>query len=300
MDISLDLLEVFLQVCQLGSFSHAAKRLHKSQSSVSTTIAKLEKQAGLRLFDRSERPLQLTTAGSLFLQYATEMSNKSAELERSFRELASGIAGEVKIGATPSIATCLLPPILGKMTSSYPRLAIVVITQPRGPIREAVRQAGVDFGIILAEPDNRPEGLIGSALRRERLCFVISTKHYLAQKKRLTLEHLQQVPFVLGLKDSEFAKMVENMLRKNGLSNYKVSFRISTFLGMKESARHGIGIAILPKYAVDVDIHTHVLADLRVRGLELSTEVLFVERPHYIPTPTVASVKQFLKDRLQQ
>lgn len=300
MDISLDLLEVFLQVCQLGSFSHAATRLHKSQSSVSTTIAKLEKQAGLQLFDRSERPLQLTPAGFLFLQYANEMSNKSVELERSFRELASGLAGEVKIGATPSIATCLLPQILGKMISSYPKLEIVVVTQPRGSLREAVRQAGVDFGIILVEPDNRPEGLIGTALRRERLCFVISAKHYLAQRKRLTLEHLRQVPFILGLKNSEFTKMVENLLRINGLTNYKVAFRISTFIGMKESARHGIGVAVLPKYVVDFDIHTHVLADLRVGGLELYTEVLFVERPHYIPTPTVASVKQFLKDRLQQ
>jgi DNA-binding transcriptional LysR family regulator len=109
MDISSDFLRTFVQVSKVGSISEAARTLHKSQSAVSTQIASLEDQAGLKYFDRSERPLRLTESGHIFLRFAREFINRTDALGRSLNELASGVAGEVRIGATVSISAYLLP-----------------------------------------------------------------------------------------------------------------------------------------------------------------------------------------------
>src|SRR5688572_13537603 len=103
MKFSDDLLRTFLAIYEEKNFSGAAETLHKSQPAVSIQIATLEKQIGLKLFNRSERPLRLTEAGSIFLQFAREVTNKANEVDRSLRELAIGTAGEVKIGASTSV-----------------------------------------------------------------------------------------------------------------------------------------------------------------------------------------------------
>src|SRR6266545_3385589 len=110
MNIDLDRLSTFIRLAQEGSFTASGKSLRKSQSAISLQIAGLERQFGLRLIDRSTRSIQLTEAGQLFLQFSTQIVNQTADFERTMSELAHGVSGEVKIGATTSIGTYLLPP----------------------------------------------------------------------------------------------------------------------------------------------------------------------------------------------
>src|SRR5262245_24264336 len=109
MNISTETVKTYLAVCEHRNFSAAAVALRKSQSNVSTRVAQLEGEIGLKLFDRSKRPLRLTEAGSVFLQFAKELNNKTRDLGRMLAELAVGTAGDVRIGATNSIASYLLP-----------------------------------------------------------------------------------------------------------------------------------------------------------------------------------------------
>jgi DNA-binding transcriptional LysR family regulator len=98
MNMDLDNLRTFICLVQEGSFTNSARSLRKSQSAISLQIARLERQFGLQLIDRSTRPIQLTEAGRLFLEYSTQVTNQTADLERTMSELAGGIVGEVRIG----------------------------------------------------------------------------------------------------------------------------------------------------------------------------------------------------------
>jgi len=100
MKLSTVMLSYFTEVRRAKGFSPAAAKLGKSQSAVSTQIGLLEKELGLKLFDRSKRPLFVTEAGRVFFDFATEILNKSGEFERYLAELSSGVAGEVRIGAS--------------------------------------------------------------------------------------------------------------------------------------------------------------------------------------------------------
>jgi DNA-binding transcriptional LysR family regulator len=290
MDFSLDLLNTFLAVYENRSFTVAAEKLHKTQSSVSAQIALLEDRARLKLFNRSRKPIQLTEAGRLFLQFAEVTVNSAEGLSRSLRELASGVSGEIELGATTSIGTYFLPKIIAGVINEYPKLNITLSTQTRTVICDAVRQSYLDFAVILT--DKKPQGLTSKLLKSERLCFIVSRFHPLAREKAVTLKRLQSVPFILGLKDTEYTEMIDKILKRIGVSRYSVRLRMSNFEGWKECLRTGIGVSILPEFSVRREIDTNSLSEVMVENVQLAVNILVVENPRHVLSPSIRLIKE--------
>lgn len=169
MHFSSDFLRTFIKVAEERSFSVAAKKLHKSQSSVSSQITLLEDQCGTRLFDRSPRPLRLTQAGVLLLNFAKEVMQRTRQLSASLTELKGGIAGEVKIGSITSIATFLLPPIVRAILDNFKNLRVTISAQNVSQLCESVRKGEIDLAIVLS--DQKPSGLSVQVLRTESFLF---------------------------------------------------------------------------------------------------------------------------------
>ena len=125
MNIDVNNLRTFISLSEEGSFTTSRKSLRKSQSAISLQIAGLERQFGLRLIDRSIRPIKLTEAGQVFLQFSIQIVNQTADLERTMSELAGGILGAVaRIGATTSVGAYLLPPIARQLIDTFPKFLL--------------------------------------------------------------------------------------------------------------------------------------------------------------------------------
>jgi DNA-binding transcriptional LysR family regulator len=292
MYFSSDSLQTFIKVAEERSFSVAAKKLHKSQSSVSSQITLLEEQCGMKLFHRSPRPLRLTQAGLLLLNFAKEVAEKNQQLGASLAELKEGIAGEVRIGAITSIATFLLPSIVRSILDNFKNLRITISAQNVSQLCDSVRTGELDLAIILS--DQEPSGVSASVLRTESFYFVVAPDHPYAGKVPLRVKTLKRSPLIMGQESSSYTQMLNRMLRKNGLSRYDVAARISTLEGMKEITRAGIGIAILPLYVIEGDIRRKTLARLRIKGAELRANIYLVESARSVETPTIAAVKNLI------
>lgn len=292
MKFSDDLLKTYIAICEEGSFSSAAGSLYKSQPGVSLQIAALERQARLKLFDRSERPVKLTKAGTIFLQFAREVINKSNDVDRSLRELAIGTAGEVNIGASSSIGAYLLSRIVSDIKCTYPKLTIFLLTQQRERIYDAVRDAAVDFAFVLS--DKPPPGLIARVLRDEPLYFVASPNYPLSQSRIILPKQVREAHFVMGPKNSEYTAMVNGILQRNRISTYSVAMRISNFEGIKEAVRSGAGICLLPLCAVRRDLLDKSLVKIQVEKIDLKAKIFLIERHNTSTTPTLEAVKKFL------
>jgi DNA-binding transcriptional LysR family regulator len=291
-----DILRNFLELCRYGSFSRAAEKLRKSQSGLSTQIAMLENQAGTKLFDRSQRPLRLTETGIIFFHFATEVLNKTEDLDRQLKEHMRGMAGEVRIAAIPSVGAFLLPSILGEILKTLPKISFTISVQPASLVYQSVRQSKVDFAVVLA--DRPPENLIVRRLRRERLCFVASKNHALASNPNLTFARLRSTPFVIGPSGGGYTEMMKRLFEKKKSFTFPIAIRIASFEGIKESVRAGLGLGILPEFMVKRDILNNDLVELFVNRFHLSADIILVERPRYSPTPTVASVKALIEKQL--
>ncbi len=299
MDVSTDYLKTFVAVSECQSFSLAASRVHKSQGAISTQIAKLEEQARIQLIDRSQRNFKLTEAGEVFLVFARETLARAEEIGKLFDQLNSGIKGEVKIGATRSVGIYVLPDIMSAIAHEFPRLKLSLFTQSRVPTYEQLKKGELDLALVLS--DSSPGGLVTKPLRSEPLCFVVSPRHPLAAKKSVSLKELNSTPFAIGIKGNEFSDMVDSILERKGIPKPTEGITISNLQGRKEAARAGVGVAILPSFAVRNEIRDGGLKKLLVKGVQLDdTYLMLVEPARKSANPNVELVKSILEKHLKK
>lgn len=292
MNIDVDRLATFIQLAQEGSFTASGKILRKSQSAVSLQIAGLERQFGLRLIDRSTRPIKLTEAGHLFLQFSEHIVNQTADLERTMSELASGVSGEVKIGATTSVGAYLLPPIAGELAQKYPKLSITIVSLPQTSVLASVRTAAVDFAFVLS--DKMPANLKVTTLKNEPLWFVGSPENAALKNRVLTMNDLKSIPFILGLKGDQYTGMMESILEEKRFPKVPIAMRIGNYEGIKQAVCAGIGIGILPRFTVQNEVRRRALVPIRVDRVNLSARIMLVERPQTLQRPTAISAKSYI------
>lgn len=291
-------LECFAAVCHEKGFSPAAEKLGKSQSAVSTQISLLEKELGVRLFDRSKRPLLITEAGLFLLDFTTDILNKAESFERYISEMSRGMAGEVRIGASTSVGTYILPGILGRLLRQAPKLDISLSTQGRSQVFDAVRREDIDFGLVLS--DRLPDDLSCKSLKTERLCLIKSPKHPLGKTKTLDVAELAAAPFIVGPRGTEYTEMITRILAAHHVVAHRVVARISNFDGVKELIQSGLGIGLLPYFMVQREIREGVLVKLKVRNFQPAAKIIRVEKPQHLMTPTVELVKRNLSSAISR
>jgi DNA-binding transcriptional LysR family regulator len=292
MNIDVDKLRTFIRLAQEGSFTTSAKSLRKSQSAISLQIAGLERQFGLQLIDRSTRPTKLTDAGHLFLQFSIQIVNQTADLERTMSELAGGIFGEVRIGATTSVGAYLLPPIAGQLAETFPKLSITIMSLPQTSVLAAVRTSEVDFAFVLS--DRVPDDLKVTTLKKEPLWFVTSPRNAILKNPPLTMTDLKSIPFILGLKGNQYTGMMESILEEKRFPKVPIVMRIGNYEGIKQAVCAGIGVAILPQFTVQSEVRNRNLVRIRIDGVNLNANIMLVERHQNLQRPTAISAKSYL------
>lgn len=119
-------MEVFVQVVELGGFSHAARHLGMTQSAVSKLISRLETRLGARLFNRSTRRLDLTAEGCVFYERAREILSSIDEAERQ-AGLGEQPVGRIRLNTSASYATHILEPVLPVFLEQYPDISLEIV-----------------------------------------------------------------------------------------------------------------------------------------------------------------------------
>jgi len=297
MDVSSDFLRTFIAVCDCKSFSLAAARVHKSQGAISAQIAKLEQQAGSKFIDRSQRQFRLTKEGELFLNFAQEIVGKTDAAQQALQALHNGVQQEVRIGTTRSVGIFILPDVISSIAKKFPDLKMSLLTQGRTLTYERLQQGAVDLAVVLA--DAAPSGFFAKPLRPEPLCCVISAGHPLASKKVISWEELKTVPFICGIKGHDFSDMIDEVFEKNSIPKPTAGITINNLRARKEAVRAGVGVTIVPEFAVRDEIRNKTLTRLRIRGIQLlNTGLILVETNRPPASRNVELVKRIIETQL--
>jgi len=297
MDLSTDFLRSFIAVCECKSFSLAAARVHKSQGAISAQMARLEEQAGSRLIDRSQRQFRLTKEGELFLDFAQQMVAKTDATQQSLQALHNNVHQEVRIATTRSVGIYILPGVIGNIAKKFPELNLSLLTQRRTLTYERLQQGAVDLAVVLADTAQR--GLFAEPLRSESLCFVISPKHPLANKKAISWEELKTIPFISGIKGNDFSDMIDEIFEKDGFPKPTGNIIINNMHMRKEAVRAGVGVTVLPCFTVREEVQNKTLKILTIKDRPLPDTQLMIVEPHRRSTnPNVELVKKALRETL--
>ena len=297
MDVSTELLQTFICVSATKNFSRAAERLHKAQSSVSLQIASLERAVGLALFDRTERPIKLTEAGTLFLSYAVEQVNRAEAIEKVLRGFATGVAGEVRVAASTPVGSFLLPGIIADIRRDSPQIRIEVLAQSRGLVFESVESERVDFAIGFS--DTMPWGKREQAgdLKIQLLAnlpslFAVAADHPLARAGTVSVDELCRYPMVTGTAGTGHAEVLEPMLERNGIVNYPVNLRVNSVEGVKHAVLAGLDVGLLQEFMIRRELAEGTVVEVRVRGVQLTGCIILIERKGRLLSPTARMVKE--------
>ncbi len=174
-------LEYFLACCDQGTFTAAARSLNVVQSAVSTGVARLERELGERLFDRTPTVLVLTDAGRAVVGPARAALRARADVFDAVAAMRGEISGEVAVGALVNIVSVDLAESLAELHRRHPGITIAMRQNPRGTSGNIVgiRAGTLDLAFLGAYPEHAP-GITVYRLAAEPLVLVCSPDHHLA------------------------------------------------------------------------------------------------------------------------
>jgi DNA-binding transcriptional LysR family regulator len=187
--ISLEQWRALLAVVDAGGYAQAALALHKSQSSVTYAVQKLEKLLGVKAFEVVGRKARLTSSGEVLYRRAKALLEEASALEGAAGSLAAGWESELRLAVEIIFPTWLLLECFARFGEEQPQTRIELYESVLGGTTEALLQRRVDFAIC----SQVPQGFAGDALMRLRFIPVAHPQHPLHQLGReLTLQDLRR------------------------------------------------------------------------------------------------------------
>lgn len=187
-------LRYFVAVAEDLHFGRAAERLGIAQPPLSRQIQSLEAELGFKLFDRSRRRIELTSAGGVLLKRTREVLERLDEAVRDARRTSTGKRGRVTVGYPSSLAYTGLVGLLRAFRAEFPDVELAVRELPLAEQVVGLKNGELDVGFLRGPLDD-PE-LVAECMRREPLMLALPADHPLAEKKRLTLATVAREPFV--------------------------------------------------------------------------------------------------------
>lgn len=251
---NLTLLRLFVQVADRGSFSAAARTAHTTPSAVSRQISRLEEDLGTRLLQRTTRQQVLTEAGEIYLRHARQIIEDVDAASLAVSEVGHVPSGLLRVTAEADLAHALLSPILPGFLEMYPRIRLQLHTSAAV---EDLIDRGIDVAIRLGHLED--SSLIAKRLSMSRSLLVASPA-YLKQngtpQHPSDLSRLSCLSFRVGPGQTIWRFKAGG----EGL-DVSVSGRIQagSLVFLRESARSGFGIAMLPIWMVRNDLNAGVL-----------------------------------------
>jgi DNA-binding transcriptional LysR family regulator len=262
---SLETLFMFAEAATLGSFSAAARKLGKQQSTVSEAIANLEIDLGLTLFDRSTRRPTLTEQGRAMLVHAQQVMEATDRLQRSAHRLADGLEPQLTLVLSDTYQSDRFEQILTSFEQRYPELELECMIAERNDVVSLVQEGRANLGLVAAQPDYPPDIGFESVPDRSAIGLYVGKQHPLAKAKHISSEMLHGAR---ELRLSTYADEAgEAVQRRRG----KV-WTASSYLLLLEMTELGFGWAELP-YWLAKRFAANSLLELQVRGWPKSIQV---------------------------
>ncbi|BAY98661.1 LysR family transcriptional regulator [Tolypothrix tenuis PCC 7101] len=270
-------LRYFIAVAEEKNFSYAAQRLHIAQPPLSQQISALEAEIGVKLFDRKKRPLQLTSAGQVFLAEArlvlTQVEHAIIQTQRASR----GEIGELVVGTNSSIANSLLPDMLRIFRDRFPYVKLVLreLTAAQQIQELQNRRLDIAFDRLLNSYQQNTE-LCYLPIGRESLVIALPKTHPFASQPEIPLQDLANEPFVLPSTElvPSYTEIIHLCEQAGFFPN--VVQEATWMITVLSLVAGGVGVALLPSNVQNLQRQGVVYKP--IQGANLTREIVVLWR----------------------
>jgi LysR family hydrogen peroxide-inducible transcriptional activator len=238
-------LAALVAVAEAGSFSGAARLLHTVQSNVSTHVARLERELGATLVDRTTG--SLTDEGEAVVARARRIRHEMDALRSDVDALMHDVSGTVRLGCIGTVGRWLVPRLLDLMGDRHPKVDMVVVDATTTSLLPQLRSATLDLAVVnlpLTDPEVATEALFDEAR-----IVVAPDGHPLADRKSVTMAELAEHELLLEPQGTAFRDELDQQASRNGVVLRPLA-QVDGLRLVASLAFEGFGAAVLPSTAV--------------------------------------------------
>lgn len=270
-------LKVFRSVAENLSFTKASHELFISQPAITKHIHELEVLYETRLFDRQGGKISLTDSGKLLLEHSERILDDYKRLEYEMHLLNNNYTGELRLGASTTIAQYVLPPLLASFINKFPQVNLSLLNGNSREIEAALQEHRIDLGLV--EGVIRQPNLKYSTFLNDELVAVTRTGCKLPIGEEITPDDLLHLPLVLRERGSGTLDVVEKALLEH---NIKLSaLRVLMYLGSTESIKlfleHTDCLGIVSIRSVNKELYAGKLRVVDIKDMPLLRDFCFIQ-----------------------
>lgn len=248
-------LRVFLAVYQTQNVTRAAERLHMTQPTVTRAVQELERYYGVHLFERINRRLYITQSGRQLYARAVHIVGSFDRMEKELKNWDE--FGLLRIGATPTLASVLLPKTLMTFEKKHPKLHVRCSVENGTHLQEALADDRLDFALI--EGEVAAEHLHAEPFSEDRLILLLPPDDPRRNAPALTLRELAESPLLLREKGSMGRSFLDRVFAAHDLPLEPLMESISTH-AIIQAVHAGLGISFLPQRLIRHSVESGFVA----------------------------------------
>jgi DNA-binding transcriptional LysR family regulator len=294
MGVQLRQLEYFVAVATSRHFTHAADSVHVAQPSLSKQIRALERELGAPLFNRARGNITLTAAGEMLLPLATRILADAETARVQVHELVGLARGRLRLGATPTLATVLLPSALRRFCGTYPGIDILVEERGGRDLVQLLAQGELDLALVVLPLYTRDPALKTTAVLKEPLVVAAPGDGSIVRAKTLRVRDLARYRLVMLREGYDMREVVLAAMRRERVEP-QIAIEGGELDAVLSFVEAGLGIAVVPSMVVE---GRPQLRSIPFAGPGLSRTVGFAHRRDVDPSASAHAFRSVLLDHL--
>ncbi|UHA73014.1 LysR family transcriptional regulator [Paenibacillus sp. 481] len=298
-------LQYAIQIAQERNFSRAAEKLHIAQPSLSQQLSKLEKEIGVLLFQRTTNSVELTHAGSVFVERAQKIVDSIEQLKNEMSDISQTKTGKVVIGTMPITGSHILPHVLPQFHKRYPEIELVLSEESTTVNLEKMTAQGKNDLCLISLPLVEPS-LAYEPVVDEEIVLAVPPEHPLAagvgnghtRATEISLSELRNEPFVLLKRGQGFRQLTIDLCREAGFEP-RVVFESSNIETVQSLVAAGMGLSLVPSFIASAPRTEFVPAYIPLVGRPSRTLVIAYRDGRYM-SQAAEAFKQTFKDEIRK
>ncbi|TDO02586.1 LysR substrate-binding domain-containing protein [Sunxiuqinia elliptica] len=270
--------EVFLTVAENLSFSKAAEELYISQPAVTKHIKELESKLEAALFERKGNKVYLTQAGKLVYRQLKQIRQQYHEMAFELGRLNQAYKGNLRIGASSTIAQYLIPEVLAAFHRRFPDIKLDLLNGNSQEMEQKLLNQEIELALV--ENDSSQTNIRYQSFLGDEIVVVTGSQSVYGKRKTLAVTDLQQIPLVLRERGSGTLEVIRHALIRHNLT--LDSLNILIHLGSTEAIKNFLtnfdGIAFVSEKSIEKELLLKSMVKLQVKGLHIPRQFRIASR----------------------
>jgi LysR family transcriptional regulator, transcriptional activator of the cysJI operon len=268
-------LKVFQCVAQNLSFTKASNELFVTQPAITKHIKELESEFEVKLFDRIGNKIFLTEAGSILLSFADHIVSLHNEAKFELSQLKGNLEGNLRLGASTTIAQYVIPWALAKFNERFPEIKLSLINGNTERIEQRLLKNEIDIGIVEGKPSNA-DIRYSPFLNDELLVFTAAQNTIIPNA--VSNDEFLKLPLVLRERGSGTLEIIEKKLQHHQISPKQLN--VLMFLGSTEAIKSfiktGNGVGIVSRFAIEQELSNNIFRLINSPRLKFHRQFYFI------------------------